>query len=279
MTSRHDIEVRLAQSPEEVEAAQRLRYEVFVREWGAPAASETGEREVDDYDALMDHLVVVDRAHGDQVVGTYRLLRQERLGEDAAFYSSHEFDLAPLLASGQRLLELGRSCVLREYRSMPVLQKLWHAIAGYVAEHRIELMFGCASLRGTDPEAVREQLAYLYHFHMAPPALRTQALAERRTPMDVLPKDAVDPVRALRALEPMVKGYLRAGAWVGEGACVDQEFNAIDVCIVMPTSRLRPRHREHFERVIRRPLLAPAANAQTVGAAGPSQQLVAARSS
>ncbi|MEO8160200.1 MAG: GNAT family N-acyltransferase, partial [Arenimonas sp.] len=212
MSRPHQIEVRLARSPAEVEAAQRLRYEVFVREWGArPAAAEIG-READDYDALMDHLVVVDGARGDQVVGTYRLLCQDRLHVDSVFYSSHEFDLSPLLASGQRLLELGRSCVLREYRNLPVLQLLWRAIAGYVAEHRIELMFGCASLRGTDPEAVREQLAYLHHWHLAPPALRPQALAAGRAPMDLLGKDQVDPVRSLRALVPMVKGYLRAGA-------------------------------------------------------------------
>jgi putative hemolysin len=260
MSLAHAIEVRLARSPAEVEAAQRLRYEVFVREWGAMVGPEApdGDREADEYDALMDHLVVVDRARGDLVVGNYRLLRQERLQRDAVFYSSHEFDLSPLLAGGQRLLELGRSCVLREYRSGAVMQKLWHALAAYVAEHRIELMFGCASLRGTDPSSVREQLAYLHHWHLAPPEQRPRALARQRAAPEPMTREAVNPVRALRALEPMVRGYLRAGAWVGEGAWVDREFNAIDVCIVMPTARLRSRHREHFERAIRRPLLAPA---------------------
>ena len=250
-----DIEVCLARTDAQVEAAQRLRYEVFVREWGAGVGA--GGRDADEYDALMDHLVVIDHGAGGRVVGTYRLLRHERLRGEAEFYSSNEFDLAPLLGSGHRLLELGRSCVLREYRSLPVLQKLWHAIAAYVAEHRIELMFGCASLRGTDPQAVREQLSYLHHWHLAPEALRPRALANRRTPMALMAKEAVDPLRAMRALEPIVRGYLRAGAWVGEDAWVDEEFNAIDVCIVMPTARLRRRHREHFERAIRRPLAAP----------------------
>ena len=252
MSRGHDIEVCLARTPAQVEAAQRLRYEVFTREWGASIGA--GGRDADEYDALMDHLVVLDHEAGGRVVGTYRLLRHESLHGDSVFYSSHEFDLAPLLASGHRLLELGRSCVLREYRNLPVLQKLWHAIAAYVAEHRIELMFGCASLRGTDPQAVREQLAFLHHWHLAPPGLRPRALADRRTPMHLLAKEAVDPLRAMRALEPIVKGYLRAGAWVGEDAWVDEDFNAIDVCIVMPTARLRRRHREHFERAIRRPL-------------------------
>jgi len=144
--------------------------------------------------------------------------------------------------------------VLREYRNLPVLQKLWHAIAGYVADHRVELMFGCASLRGTDPQAVREQLAFLHHWHLAPSDLCPRALADRRTSMDLLPKAGIDPVHAMRRLEPIVRGYLRAGAWIGDGAWIDEEFNSIDVCIVMPTERLRSRHREHFERAIRRPL-------------------------
>jgi putative hemolysin len=252
----HRIEVRLARTPDEVEAAQRLRYEVFVREWGAQleTAGRGHDREADEYDALMDHLVVVDAAAGGRVVGTYRLLRQERLRGDAVFYSSHEFDLSPLLASGQRLLELGRSCVLREYRNGAVMQLLWRAIAAYIAEHRVELMFGCASLRGTDPEALREQLAYLHHFHLAPPEFRPVALADHRVRVEAPARESIEPTRALRSLEPIVKGYLRAGAWVGDGAWIDQDFHSIDVCIVMPTERLGRRHRAHFERGIGRPL-------------------------
>jgi len=275
MSRGHQIEVRLARGPGEVEAAQRLRYEVFVGEWGARVGHEG--RDADEYDALMDHLVVLDHAAAGRVVGTYRLLRHERLGGQDVFYSSHEFDLAPLLASGQRLLELGRSCVLREYRNLPVLQKLWEAIADYVAEHRIELMFGCASLHGTDPIAVREQLAFLHHWHLAPPALRPRALADRRTPLETMAQGEVDPVRALRAMEPMVRGYLRAGACVGEGAWLDHDFNAIDVCIVMPTARLRPRHRAHFERAIQRPLSMPEASAAGAVAAADDALAIARR--
>lgn len=256
MSRGHDIEVCLARTTQDVEAAQRLRYEVFVREWGAKVGA--GGRDADEYDALMDHLLVRDRAAGGRVVGTYRLLRHEQLRGDGLFYSSHEFDLAPLLGSGRRLLELGRSCVLREYRCLPVLQRLWEAIADYVAEHRIELMFGCASLRGTDPVAVRESLAYLHHWHLAPAELRPRALANQSTPMNLQSREQIDPGRAMRALEPIIRGYLRAGAWIGDGAWIDEEFNSIDVCIVMPTERLRHRHRQHFERAIRRPLPVPA---------------------
>jgi putative hemolysin len=139
-----------------------------------------------------------------------------------------------------------------------VLQLLWRAIAGYVADHRIELMFGCASLRGTDPQAVREQLAYLHHYHLAPLPLRPRALGPTRVGMDLMDKAAIDPVRARAALEPIIKGYLRAGASIAEGAYVDHQFNSVDVCIVMPTVQLTRRYRRHFERVLQRPLSAPA---------------------
>ena len=259
-----DIDVCMAQTTADVEAAQRLRYEVFVREWGARVG--VGGRDADEYDALMDHLLVRDLADGGRVVGTYRLLRHDLLRAEAVFYSSHEFDLAPLLGSGRRLLELGRSCVLREYRSLPVLQKLWEAIAAYVAEHRIELMFGCASLHGTDPQAARESLSYLHHWHLAPEELRPRALADRRTQIELVPREDIDAVRAMRALEPIVRGYLRGGAWIGEGGWVDEDFNSIDVCIVMPTERLRRRHRAHFERAIQRPLSAPATQVESTHA-------------
>lgn len=260
MTLGKHIEVRLARSSPEVEAAQRLRYRVFYEEWGAtpdPAVRES-RRDADAYDDLMDHLVVLDHRRSElegQVVGTYRLLRGSRLARDEVFYSSHEFDISHLLGSGQRLLELGRSCVLREYRSLPVLQLLWRAIAAYVAEHRIEVMFGCASLRGTDPEAVSEQLAFLHHFHLAPPSIRPQARGPHRVSMDTIERERVDPVRAMSLLEPMVKGYLRVGASVGEGAYVDRQFNAIDVCIVMPTAQLTRRYLRHFEHAIQRKLV------------------------
>jgi putative hemolysin len=253
MTSMGDIEVRLARTPAEVAAAQRLRYQVFYGERGARPDSRMrrSQRDVDLYDSLMDHLVVIDHGRSavqGRVVGNYRLLRQESLGPHGHFYSSGEFDIQPLLSSGQRLLELGRSCVLREYRSLPVLQLLWRGIAAYVAEHRIELMFGCASLHGTDAGAWREQLAYLHHYYLAPAELRPRALPSTRIDIALPDKACVDPARAMAGLEPIIKGYLRLGAGVGEGVCLDQQFNAIDVCIVMPTSRLKQKYLRHYQR-------------------------------
>lgn len=210
MTLAGNIEVRLATSAGEIDAVQRLRYHVFYEEWSAHADAQMRElrRDIDHYDVMMDHLIVIDHdrapAEG-QVVGNYRLLRGERLGRGSRFYSSSEFDIDPLLDSGRTLLELGRSCVLREYRSLPILQLPWRAIAGYVADHGIRVMFGCASLRGIDPHALREQLAYLHHYHLAPLPLRPRASGSTRIRMDVMDQSAIDPLRAKAMLEPIIR--------------------------------------------------------------------------
>lgn len=265
------IEVRLARTDSELDAAQRLRYRVFYEEWGAraDAAMRASRRDRDRLDDVMEHLVVIDHARSPaegQVVGNYRLLRHDRLPAGGGFYTSAEFDISPLLASRQRLLELGRSCVQADYRRLPVLQRLWRALAEYVSEHRIELMFGCASLRGTDPLALREQLAYLHQYHLAHTSLRPRAIGPNAVAMDLADRHAIDPRRALKALEPIVKGYLRLGASVGEGACIDHDFNAVDVCIVLPTAQLTRKYSRHYERGLRRPLLSGADGVEIAGA-------------
>ena len=245
------LEVYLARDASEVAAAQRLRYRVFQEEWGAHADLEARRmrRDADAYDALMEHIVVVDPSlpRHERVVGTYRLLRGDRRGA-RGFYTSHEFELGPLLDGPTRLLELGRSCVRADYRHRAALPLLWRTIAAYVAEHRIDLMFGCASLRGTDPEAVADQLAWLHANCLAPAGLRPRARGEAAVRMDRTPSTGYEAKRAFRGLEPIIKGYVRAGAYVGEGAWVDHAFNAIDVCIVMPTERLSARYAQRFER-------------------------------
>ena len=245
------IEVRLARTADELAQAQRLRYEVFYEECGAqPDQATRGSRlDADPYDAIMDHLLVIDHARSlsqGQVVGNYRLLPQDRLCERDVFYSSAEFDLAPLLGSGLRLLELGRSCVMRDYRGLPVLQLLWRGIAEYAAARRIELLFGCASLREGPQRSIQAQLALLHHAYLAPLHLCPVALPDRRVEPALLPNESGDGRRGQRALEPLVRGYLRAGAWIGDGGARDDVFDCVDVCIVMPTSKLTPRYQRHF---------------------------------
>ncbi|AUG54732.1 GNAT family N-acetyltransferase [Thalassospira marina] len=252
------LEVRLAQSEAEILASQRLRYKVFYEERGAQPSAEMieSQRDFDHYDPICDHLLVIDHGKGegaDGVVGTYRLLRQSVANKNGGFYSADEYQIDSMLAaikSGE-IMELGRSCVEEGYRTMPTLQLLWQGIAKYVFEHDIKLMFGCASFHGTDPDDFSDVLTYLHHNHLAPEGMRPRAVAERYESMARASIDAIDARQALRDLPPLIKGYLRLGGYVGDGAVVDHQFNTTDICIVLPTEKVTERYYKHYERTAR----------------------------
>lgn len=250
-----NVEIKLAETEEEVEAAQRLRYRVFYEEYAAVPNEEMARarRDMDDFDKIADHLIVVDNSIPDpidRIVGTYRLLRHEAADRHGCFYTSDEYDIAALLESGSTLLELGRSCVLADYRTRPVLQLLWEGIIEFMLDHNVGTMFGCASLYGTDIDALSRQLAYLYHYHLAPESMRPKALEGRYTDMNLHAKEDLDPVAIFKTLPPLIKGYLRVGCTVGDGAVIDDQFNTTDVCIVLPMQEFAPRYQRHYARKI-----------------------------
>jgi putative hemolysin len=247
------FQVRLAESAADIDAAQALRYRIFYEIMGAQPlpGMEQRRRDSDGYDQICDHLLVFDHSRGsgaEAVVGTYRLIRRDAAARFGAFYSAAEYDIARLIAYPGEILELGRSCVDAGYRARPVMQLLWGGIAAYVSHYDIALMFGCASLPGTDPDALAAPLSYLYYHHLAPPALRARALPERLVDMRRLDPAALDPARMLAALPPLIKGYLRLGGFVGDGAVIDQQFNTTDVCIVVKTDLVAEKYSRHYER-------------------------------
>ncbi|GGC86116.1 GNAT family N-acetyltransferase [Chelatococcus reniformis] len=252
------LEVRLATSRKEIKRAQRLRYRVFYEELSAlpNAASMLARRDMDDFDPICDHLLVLDHAadrtpfapRKPKVVGTYRLLRQEAADRNFGFYTTGEFDLQPLLDRhrGLRFLELGRSCVLKPYRNKRTVELLWRGVWTYVLHHRIDAMFGCASLEGTDPAALALQLSFLHHYARAPEPWRMSALGDRYVAMDRLPKEAISMKLAMQSLPPLIKGYLRLGASFGDGAVIDRQFGTTDVAVVLPVSAISQRYINHF---------------------------------
>jgi putative hemolysin len=251
-----NLGVRIAINTSEVLAAQALRYRVFHAEMGARpnAAALASGLDQDRYDAIADHLLVLDHALGtgsEAVVGTYRLIRQEAAAKADGFYSANEYDIGPLLRFPGRILELGRSCVDSAYRGRAVMQLLWRGIAAYVFRHEIDLMFGCASLVGTNPDALALELSYLHQYHLAPPALRPRALSGRFVDMARLPATEVDSRAALALLPPLIKGYLRLGGFVGEGAVVDPEFKTTDVAVIVKTDLVTDKYLRHYERPVR----------------------------
>ncbi len=253
------LEVRMARNFKEVKKAQRLRYQVFYEEMSAIADAHTlaTRRDADPFDAYCDHLLVVDHASlkrnklgrlKPEIVGTYRILRQEVADRHGGFYTAGEFDIQSLIDANpdKRFMELGRSCVLKPYRNKKTVELLWHGIWAYVLRHNIDVMLGCASIEGTNPDAIAGQLSFLHHNARAPEQWRVRAVEDRYVEMNRLEAGALNARDALRALPPLVKGYLRLGAFIGDGAVVDRQFGTTDVLIIMPVSELNTRYVNYY---------------------------------
>ena len=250
------LEVRLAETDAEIEMAQRLRYHIFYEEMSAVPSPQMREqrRDFDKFDEVCDHLLVIDRsALSDdgqpKVVGTYRLTRDVDAARVGGFYTAGEFDITKMISGNQgvRCLELGRSCVLKSYRNRTTtLQLLWKGLMACVARFSIDLMFGCASFGGTNPDALALPLSYMHHFHPMPLDVAVRARPELFVPMNRMPKEAIDPKEGMRSLPPLLKGYLRAGALIGEGAVIDRQFGTIDVFIYFPLANIDARYKSRF---------------------------------
>ena len=233
--------VKIADTEEELRAAQALRYDVFVRELGGDGDLVDHDQglEQDQFDPFFDHMIVQDVATG-KTVGVYRLLRDDHAAQMGRFYSEDEYDLAPLRASGRKLLELGRSCLHPDYRGGAAMFHLWSGLAEYVADHEIEILFGVASFHGTDPAPLANSLSMLHHNHLAPEDLRVRSKVFQ--PMDLVAPDALDRRQAMIDTPALIKAYLRLGGYVGEGAFVDHAFNTTDICLILDTEKMNARH-------------------------------------
>ncbi len=254
--------VRLGDGERDIEASQALRYRVFYEEMSArpDERMRSLRRDFDAFDDICDHLMVIAKpglsgetdpimAADGEVVGTYRLLRQSVAERHQGFYTADEYNIAPVLeAHGDDLnfLELGRSCVLAPFRTKPVIELLWQGIWNYVRIHRLDVMLGCASLEGTDPDALARELSFLHHNFKAPPQWRISALPERYVDMNRMPIEELNQRETMRALPPLIKGYLRLGAYLGDGAVIDDQFGTIDILIVLPVSAINQRYFSHF---------------------------------
>src|SRR5437868_8440851 len=251
-----DFEVRLAESAAEIDAAQALRYRVFYEEMKARPTVEAAarRRDFDAFDQVCDHLLVLDRRRGEGpegIVGTYRLIRRSAAARMGRFYSSAEYDIQPMIDFPGEVLECGRSCIEKDARNTATMQMLWRGIALYSFHYDIQVMFGCASLPGTDPSQHAQAMSYLYHHHLAPPGIRVRALADRYIEMDVLAPGSYDARKAMARVPPLIKGYLRLGGFVGEGAVIDPEFNTTDVFIIVKTELITEKYIRHYERGMR----------------------------
>ncbi len=249
-------EVRLAKTVEEIQKAQALRYRVFYELGNAtpPFEAKALKRDFDQFDLICDHLLVNDISNpaAPQAVGNYRLLTATGDVTPDYFYSDKEYDLSPLLQKAVRenlkLMELGRSCTDPHYRSSSVIRLLWRGITAYALIKKADVMFGCASFQGVSPDALADPLSFLYYKHSAPPEWNINARDELYVPMQRKPLAEIDERAAFAALPPLLKGYLRLGAYIGNGAVIDHDFQTTDVLIILPTVNIPERYLDFFAR-------------------------------
>jgi L-ornithine Nalpha-acyltransferase len=245
------LELRVAENAAEIEAAQALRYRVFYEELNAKPTPEmwAQRRDFDSFDPYCDHLIIIDRDKGEGAAGiiaTYRLMRREQASRRGQFYSIDEYDISPLVNYRGGILELGRSCVDPAYRTKAAMQLMWKGIADYILHYKIGVLFGCASFPGTDPAEHKMALSYLYHRHLAPAEYRARALPGRYVPMNMMPLEEINEKRAFMALPPLIKGYLRLGGFVGDGAVVDPQFGTVDVSVVVVHDLITDKYFKHY---------------------------------
>lgn len=237
--------VQWARDEQDVRDAQRLRHDVFVTEMGArlsPPAGTPAGLDVDVFDAHCEHLLVRaptgDDPHG-PVVGTYRLLTPAAARRIGGCYADTEFDLTRLRPLRERMVELGRSCVHREWRDGAVILALWGALGDFMARNRLDTMIGCASVPMHDGgHAAASLWARLRDTHLAPIEHHVQP----RLPLPI------DELRQDLDVEPpaLVKGYLRCGARVLGAPAWDPDFNTADLPIMLRLQDVAPRYRRHF---------------------------------
>ena len=249
------FELRLAQGAEDLRLAQNLRYEVFVKELGGDGDMVDHARrlEADRFDPFFDHLMLLDHSRGgNPCVGVYRVMREDQAAEAGQFYCDDEYDLSRLKNGPFKLLELGRSCLHPDYRGGLALIHLWNGLAAYVEDHGIDLLFGVASFHGTDAAAFAEPLSLLHPRYLAPEDIRVRARADHFQRMDLIEEARLDRVSAARAIPALIKGYLKMGGVVGEGAYIDRPFNTTDICLLMDVKQISEKQRGLYAKGARR---------------------------
>ncbi len=228
----------LARNIADVTEAQRIRFKVFGEEMGARLPSAGLGLDIDRFDRYCEHLLV--RDHGEnKVVGTYRILPPEQAVKAGGYYSETEFDLSRLLHLRDRIVEVGRSCVHPDYRDGATIAQLWSGLADYIGKHGHEYLIGCASVSMADGGHYAASVYHkLHRLHGAPAEYRV--FPRCRVPLESLNQNLEV------AIPPLIKGYLRLGAWIAGEPAWDPDFNCADLFILLPLARMNAKYARHF---------------------------------
>jgi len=234
---RHKLHVGLAHSNTEILDAQRLRYRVFADELGARLQTRTPGVDEDYYDRFCEHLVVRDELSR-KIIGTYRILSPAAARRAGSYYSETEFNLERLKHLRDRTVEVGRSCVDPEYRTGGTIALLWSGLVRYMLQNNYEYLIGCASIGMADGGHAAAGIFSRLEAHMAPSEYRV-------FPSCPLPLDRIEASKDAE-VPPLIRGYLRAGAYVCGNPAWDPDFNTADLLMLLPMTRIDTRYARHF---------------------------------
>jgi putative hemolysin len=234
--------VLIAATPDEIRSAQRLRYSVFAEELGATLHSDGPGLDIDEFDPHCDHLLVRENLTG-EVVGTYRMLPPHRATAAGRLYSETEFDLSDLAPLRDQIVETGRSCVHPDHRTGAVINLMWTGIARYLHLHGHRWLAGCASVPLADGGAMANSVwEVVRERHISPPRLRVTP----HHPYAVEPPPSAKRADLVAGIPPLLRGYLRLGAWVCGEPALDEDFGVADFFVLLSLDRVDPRYRRHF---------------------------------
>ena len=245
--------IKIAEKKSELKKAQSLRYSVFYKEKKAiPTILKKILRlDYDKIDKYADHLIVLDknrRGIKNKIVGTYRLLRGDITALCGGFYTSSEFDLSKILKSykNNQILELGRSCVHKDYRNGNIMNLLWKAIAEYIKLYDIKILLGCASFHGTDVMKYTNELSYLRNNFSLPDELSVKSLDSKSYSTNIKINSDTGDIRTFVKLPPLIKGYIRIGGKVSHDFFIDHNFNTIDLCVIVRTDNIDEKYKKKY---------------------------------
>jgi len=242
---------KIADNTDELIAAQKLRYRIFVQELGGGGDMVDHDLglERDRFDPYFDHILLFDDARkSNPIIGVYRVMTCEKANQCGEFYSDKEYDLTVLRRSGKKLLELGRSCLDQDYRGGTALAYLWQALAKYALERKVEILFGVASFHGTIVSALAEPLSLLHHQYLADEKIRPVAKKPFNQKMNILEPELINRKSAVLKMPALIKSYIRLGGKVGLDAYVDYKFNTTDVCLIMDISSMNNKRKSFLTK-------------------------------
>lgn len=232
-------DVKLAESVDEVEQAQNLRYRVLFEESGAQInkAMAINQREEDEWDEIAYHVIVVDKKNDNKVVGTVRLVGQHSLLPGQLFYTEKAFDLSGLKSNYQNMIELSRACICKEGRGGAILMLIWKFTMRFIEQNGYDLLFGCASFKGTDYHQHEKILSYLHDKHLADEENMPRPTVDNHVAISSF-KKPVGKGKERGSVPTMLRGYLKIGAKISEHAIIDDVFNTTFVAIYVDALKM-----------------------------------------